>query len=127
MPSSSENPLMPRPPLYSLFKIVLLQELGPEILWRSGDVRPTLRGKVHEIPIRPHRVDVVHHRFGAPEMENLPVPLLEDMHYRPLHVVGISLALVVSLIGRLRSGHQRHLRPPALSGPRIDSFGRSFG
>ena len=39
-----------------LVQIVFFQEFGPEILWRSGNVWPTLWRKVHEIPIRPHRV-----------------------------------------------------------------------
>jgi hypothetical protein len=42
---------------------------------------------------------MVHHRFGAPEMENLAVPHFEDMHHRQLHVVAVALALVVRLEG----------------------------
>src|SRR5438045_5487634 len=54
-----------------LIQIVLLQEFGPELLWRSGNIWPPLRREVHEIPIRPHRVDMIHRRFSPPEMKNL--------------------------------------------------------
>jgi RNA polymerase sigma factor (sigma-70 family) len=79
-------------------QIVLLQELGPESLRRRVTVRPTLGREVHQVPVRPHRVDVVHHRLGAPEMKNLAVPLREGMHHRLLHILGLSLAFVVGLI-----------------------------
>jgi hypothetical protein len=40
-------------------QIVLFQEFRPERLGRSGNVWPALRGKIHEIPIRPHRVEMI--------------------------------------------------------------------
>ena len=40
-------------------QIVFFQEFGPERLWRSRNVWSTLWRKVHEIPIRPHRVHVI--------------------------------------------------------------------
>src|SRR3954470_3857600 len=36
-----------------LVQVVLLQEFRPESLWRSGNVRPALRRKVHQVPVRP--------------------------------------------------------------------------
>src|SRR5439155_16133800 len=57
-----------------LVQIVLFQELRPEILWRSGNVRPTLWREVHEIPIRPHRVDMIPRQFSSPEMKDFSVP-----------------------------------------------------
>ena len=45
-----------------LIQIVFFQEFGPERLRRSGNVRPALRRKVHEIPIWPHRVDMIRRR-----------------------------------------------------------------
>jgi hypothetical protein len=39
-------------------------------------------------------------------MRNLSVPLPEDMHHRPLHVIGVPLAFVVGLKGRLVAGYQ---------------------
>src|SRR5580704_12704949 len=60
-------------------------------------------------------------------MKNLSVLLPEYMHHWQLHIIRVSLALVVGLIGRLRSGNQRDLRPAPFLGPRIDSFGRGFG
>src|ERR1700675_4155098 len=56
-----------------LIQIVFFQEFGPEILWRSGNVGPTLWRKVHEIPIRPHRVDMIPRKFSSPEMRNLSI------------------------------------------------------
>ena len=81
-----------------LVQIVFLQEFGPEILWRSGYIWPTLWRKVHEIPIRPHRVDMIPRQFGSPEMKDLSALPPEYMHHRPLHIIGVSLALVVGLI-----------------------------
>jgi len=75
------------------------QELRPEILRRSGNAWSTLRRKVHEIPIRPDRVDVICRQFSSPEMENLPILFPKYMHHRPLHIIGISLASVVGLVG----------------------------
>ena len=108
-------------------QIVFFQELRPEILRRSGNVWSTLRRKVHEIPIRPDRVDVICRQFSSPEMENLPILFPKYMHHRPLHIIGIALAFVVGLIGRVRSGNQPDLRPSTLFGPRIDPVGRGFG
>jgi hypothetical protein len=108
-------------------EIVFFQELRPEILRRSGNVWSTLRRKVHEIPIRPDRVDVICRQFSSPEMENLPILFPKYMHHRPLHIIGIALAFVVGLIGRVRSGNQPDLRPSTLFGPRIDPVGRGFG
>src|SRR5262252_5194758 len=90
-------------------QIVLFQEFGPEILWRSGNVWPSLRRKVHEIPIRPHRVDMIPRQFGSPEMKNLSTLPLEYMHHWPLYIIRISLAFVIGLIGRVRSRNQRYL------------------
>src|SRR5687767_3706602 len=60
-------------------------------------------------------------------MEYLPALPPEYMHHRPLHVIGVSLAFVVGLIRRARSGNQRDLRPAARPGPCVDSIGRGFG
>jgi hypothetical protein len=98
------------------------------LMTQSGhDVWSTLRRKVHEIPIRPDRVDVICRQFSSPEMENLPILFPKHMHHRPLHIIGIALAFVVGLIGRVRSGNQPDLRPSTLFGPRIDPVGRGFG
>src|SRR6266436_2866238 len=70
---------------------------------------------------------MIRRRFSSPEMKNLSTLLPEYMHHWPLHIIRVSLALVIGLIGRLRSGNQRNLRPSTLFGPRIDSFGRGFG
>src|SRR5260370_40875276 len=51
----------------------------------------------------------------------------EYMHHWPLHIIRVSLAFVIDLIRRVRSGNQRNLRPSTLFGPRIDSIGRGFG
>src|SRR5512132_2785775 len=51
----------------------------------------------------------------------------EYMHHWPLHVIRVSLAFVIGLIRRVRSGNERNLRPSTLFGPRIDSIGRSYG
>ena len=110
-----------------LIQIVFFQEFRPEILWRSGNVWPTLRRKVHEIPIRPHGVDMIRRQFSSPEMENLSALLPKHMHHWPLHIIRVSLAFVIGLIGRVRSGNQRNLGPSTLFGPRIDSIGRGFG
>ena len=110
-----------------LIQIVFFQEFGPEILWRSGNVWSTLWRKVHEIPIRPHRVDMIRRQFSSPEMENLSILPPKYMHHRPLHIIRVSLAFVIGLIGRVGSGNKRYLRPSTLSGPRIDSIGRGFG
>src|SRR5438477_10537573 len=80
-----------------VLQVVFFQESGPEILWRSDNVRPALRRKVHEIPVWPHRIDMIPRQFGSPEMENLSVLPLEYMHHRPLHVIGVSLAFVIGL------------------------------
>src|SRR5688572_11649237 len=60
-------------------------------------------------------------------MKNLSTLLPEYMHHWPLHVIGVSLAFVIGLIRRVRSGNQRNLRPSTFLGPRIDSIGRGFG
>src|SRR5687768_16224293 len=114
-------------PNYSLFRIVLFQEFRSEILWRSGNVWSALWRKVHEVPIRPNRVDVIHQLFSSPEMKNLSILPPEYMHHWPLHVIRVSLAFVIGLIGRVRSGNQRNLRPSTSFGPRIDAIGRGFG
>ena len=82
-----------------LIQIVFFQEFGPEILWRSGNVWPTLWRKVHEIPIRPHRVDMIRHHFSSPEVINLSILLPEDMHHWQLHIIRVFLAFVISLVG----------------------------
>src|ERR1700680_150048 len=110
-----------------LFQIVFFQEFGPESLWRSGNVRPTLWRKVHEIPIRPHRVDMICRQFSSPEMKNLSILPPKYMHHWPLHIIRVSLAFVIGLISRVRSGSQGNLRPSTSSGPRIYSIGRGFG
>src|ERR1700680_5017282 len=109
-----------------LFQIVFFQEFGPEILWRSGNVWAPLWRKVHEIPIRPHRVDMIRRQFSSPEMINLSILLPKYMHHRQLHIIRVSLAFVIGLIGRIRSGNERDLRPSTFFRPRIDSIGRSF-
>ena len=91
------------------------QEFGPEFLWRCGNVWTALWRKVHEIPICPHRVEMIRRRFSSPEVKDLSILLPEHMHHGPLQVIRVSLAPVIRLIGRLRSGHQRHLRPATLS------------
>src|SRR5712664_3414364 len=110
-----------------LIQIVFFQEFGPEILWRSGNVWPTLWRKVHEIPIGPHRVDMIPRQFSSPEMKDFSILPPEYMHHWQLHIIRVSLAFVIGLIGRVRSGNQRNLRPSTLFGPRIDSIGRGFG
>ena len=52
---------------YSLFRIMFFQEFGPEILRRSGNVWPALWRKVHQIPIRPHRVDMIRRSVSVPQ------------------------------------------------------------
>jgi hypothetical protein len=110
-----------------LIQIVFFQEFGPELLRWSGNVWPPLWRKVHEIPIRPHRVEMIRRQFSSPELKSLSILPLKYMHHWPLDIIGVSLALVICLIGRLRSGNQRNLRPSTLSRPRIDSFCRGFG
>ncbi len=110
-----------------LIQIVFFQEFGPEILWRSGNVWPPFWREVHEIPIWPHRVDMIRRRFSSPEMKNLSFLPPKYMHHWPLHIIRVSLAFVIGLIGRVRSGNQRNLRPSTFFGPRIDSIGRGFG
>src|ERR1700722_1621468 len=83
-----------------LFQIVFFQECGPEILWRSGNVWPPLWRKVHEIPIWPHRVDMIRRQFSSPEMINLSILSPKYMHHRQLHISRVSLAFVIGLIGR---------------------------
>src|ERR1700676_397304 len=106
-------------PALLLFQVVLFKESGPESLRRNGNVRPPLWRKVHEIPVRPHRIDVIPLQFSAPEMTNPSVAPREDMHNRQLHVVGLSLALVIGLIGRLESRDQGNLRPSTPLSPRV--------
>src|ERR1700682_2166592 len=108
-------------------QIVFFQEFGPEILWRSGNIWPTLWRKVHEIPIGPHRVDMIPRQFSSPEMKDFSILPPEYMHHWQLHIIRVSLAFVIGLIGRVRSRKQRDLPPPALCGPRIDSIGLGFG
>src|SRR6516164_8516411 len=110
----------------SLLQIVLFEELGPERLWRRGNVRPSLRCEIHQIPIRPDRIDMIPFQFSAPEMKNPPVLAPEDVHHRQLHVIRRSLTFVVRLIGTLESGDQRNLRPSAFPGPRVDFFAGAF-
>src|SRR6185436_1373353 len=110
-----------------LFQVVLLKEPGPKRLRRNGNVRPPLRGKVHEIPVRPHRIDVISLQLRSPEMKNPSIAAHEDMHDRQLHVVGLALALVVGLKGRFESRGQRNLRPPTLPRPRVDFFSGGLG
>src|SRR2546425_7974075 len=110
-----------------LSQIVFFQEFGPEILWRSGNVWPTLWCKVHEIPIRPHRVDMIRHRFSSPEMKDLSILPPKYVHHWQLHIIRLSLTFVIGLIGRVESGNQRNLRPATFFCPRIDSIGRGFG
>ena len=70
---------------------------------RRVEIWPALGREVHQVPIRPHRVDVVRHRFGSPEMIDLSVLFREHMHYGLLHIVGIAiLALVISLKRRFK-------------------------
>src|SRR4030095_5129851 len=106
-----------------LSQIVLLQELRPEILGRRVIVRPTLWSEVHEIPVRPHRVDVIRHRLGSPEMKNASVLFPEDMHHGPLHIARRPLAPVIGLIGGAESRNQRDLRPATYPSPLVDSRG----
>src|ERR1700692_1498478 len=89
-----------------LIQIVFFQEFGPEILWRSGNVWPTPWRKVHEIPIRPHRVDMIRRRLSSPEMKNRSTLPPKYMHHRPLHIIRVSLAFGIGLIGRRPSGKQ---------------------
>src|ERR1700681_3082927 len=83
-----------------LIQIVFFQEFGPEILWRSGNVWPALWRKVHEIPIRPHRVDMIPRQFGPPEMKDFSIQPPKHMHHWQLHIIRFSLAFVIGLIGR---------------------------
>src|SRR6516225_106400 len=100
--SAHRMPLLP-------IEVVCFQEFGPEILWRRGNVWPTVRRKVHEIPVRPHRVNVISLEFSSPEMKYSSTALHEHMHHGPLHVVRVSLTFVVGLIGGMESGNQRDL------------------
>src|SRR4029077_5292253 len=109
-----------------LVQIVFFQEFGPEILWRSGNVWPPLWRKVHEIPIRPPRVAMIRRQLSSPEMINLSSLPPKYMHHWQLHIIRVSLAFVIGLIGRVRSGNQRDLRPSTFFRPRIDSIGRGF-
>src|SRR5262249_53087566 len=59
-------------------------------------------------------------QLGAPEVEDLPVLLLEDVHHRPLHVVAISLTEVIRLVGIAVAGDQIDLRPAEVFRPRVD-------
>src|ERR1700686_3944259 len=104
-----------------LIQIVFFQEFGPEILWRSGNLRPTLWRKVHEIPIWPHRVDMIGRQFSSPEMKNPSLLPPKYMHHRPLHIIRVSLTFIIGLIGRVRFGNQRNLRPSTFFCPRIYS------
>src|SRR5260370_18920542 len=88
---------------------------------------PPPRRKVNEIPVRPNPVNMIARQFSRPEMKDLSIPPPKYMHHRPLHVIRVSLALIIGLIGRARSGNQRNLRPSTLFGPRIDSIGRGLG
>src|ERR687893_589542 len=89
----------------TLYSVVFFQEFGPELLWRSGNVWPPLWRKVHEIPIRPYRVEMIRRQFSSPEMKNLSILPPKYMHNWPLHIIRVSLALVIGLISRLRSGN----------------------
>jgi hypothetical protein len=80
VPQGRQMPLFP-------VEVVSFQEFRAEILWRRGDVRSTVWRKVHEIPIRPHRVNVIPREFSSPEMEDCSIALHEHMHHWPLHVV----------------------------------------
>ena len=80
-------------------QIILFQEFGPEILRGSGNIRPAFGRKVHQIPIRPDRVDVIRHPFGSLEMEDFPILFLENMHHGQLHIVRVFLAFVIGLKG----------------------------
>src|SRR5215510_725528 len=82
------------PPGAHLFsiQIVLFQEFGPESLWRSGNIWPTLRRKVHEIPIQPHRIDMIRRQFSPSEVKNPSTSPHEYMHHWPLHVFRFTLA-----------------------------------
>lgn len=55
-----------------LVQIVYFQKFGPEFLWRRGNVWPALRRKVHQIPVRPHRVEVIRHRLSSPDLVAIP-------------------------------------------------------
>ena len=109
-----------------LIQIMLFQEFGPEILWRSGEVWPALWREVHQIPIRPHCINMIRWQLSCPEVKNLSVPLPKHMHHRPLHIVGLSLAFVVGLEWRVVARYQRNLRPSTLFRPRIDFLGGGF-
>src|SRR5687768_4897300 len=78
-------------------QIILFQKFGPEVLWRSGNVWPALWRKVHEIPIRPHRIDMIRRQLSCPEMKDLSILPPKHMHHWPLHIIGLSLAFVVGL------------------------------
>src|SRR4051812_18212195 len=108
-------------------QIVFFQEFGPEVLWRSRNVWPTLWRKVHQIPIRPHRVDMVCRQLSPPKMINLSALLSKHMHYWPLQIIGLSLTFVIGLKWRVIPRYQRNLRPSSLFSPRIDTIGRGFG
>src|SRR5690349_10561961 len=88
----------------SFLQIVIFEEFRPERLGRDGNVRPSLGREVHQIPIRPHCVDMIPAQFRRPEMKDPTVAAREDMHHRQLHVVSLSLALVVGLKPGLESG-----------------------
>ena len=81
--------------LLLLIQIVFFQEFGPESLWRSWNVWPTLWRKVHEIPIWPNRVDMIPRQFSSPEMKNLSFLPPKYMHHWQLHIIRVSLAFVI--------------------------------
>src|SRR5688500_6275902 len=77
-----------------LMQVVFLQELRAEILRWRVNVRAAFGRKVHQIPIGPHRVDMIGRELGGPGMKNLATAPGEDMHHRQLHVIGVALAFV---------------------------------
>src|SRR5271170_6872010 len=60
-------------------------------------------------------------------MKNFSILPPKYMHHGPLHIIRVSLALIIGLIGRFRSRNQRYLRPSTLFCPCIDSSGWGFG
>ena len=58
---------------------------------RCSEGAAPLRREFHQVPVRPHRVDVVHHRVSVLEMENLVVALRETCSTGSSHILGLSV------------------------------------
>ena len=85
-------------PATSLVEEVILEKLRTKVLRRRHAIRSTLWCKVHQVPVRPDRVDMIALQFCRPEMEDVTIDFAKYVQGRPLHIVVLALALVVLLI-----------------------------